>query len=161
MINNFQTCLVERLLTLDTVAYASGDVLFDTLALVLNSKDPFVPRRGRVRQITLIDTDAAKGLLDLVFFTANVPLGTVNAAVSLTDAAAANVIAVVSVNAYTDLLAAGNAVARPSFDAIEFNLTDANPVSLFVAGISRDAKTYTANGLRLRAVVEIDNIDQF
>lgn len=158
---NFQTILIDQLLTLDTAAYASGDSLFDKIALTLAAKDPTIPRRGRVRSITVIDTDAQKGQFDLVFFDSDpTTIGAANAVVSLSDANAAKVIGLVNVTSYTDLKATDNAVAVPSFDPIEFVLAPANPVTLYVAGISRDAKTYTANGLRLRMAIEIDNIEQ-
>lgn len=154
MISSFQLTKVEVDLSLDTAAYASGDVLADTQVVTLGTHLPDVGRKGTIESITVLDKDDQAGLFDLVILDSNVSLGTENAAPSITDANAASVVAIVPVSGYTDLGA--NAIARPSFDPIPFVL--AAGVQLYVGAISRDTKTYTAAGLRLKFAIRIENV---
>ena len=155
-LTNFQVKPIEVNLVLNTAAYASGDVLSDRVALQLISGDPLGSIRGEVVSVTLLDKDAEGGLLDLVFLDADVTLGTVNDAVSISDANAERVLAVVPVLSYDDL--GGCKVARPSFDPIPFEVTKKN---LYVGAVSRDTKTYTAaSDIRLKVFVRLHNLEQ-
>jgi hypothetical protein len=149
---NFQLTTVEVDLSLDTSAYADGDVLADTQAVVLSSSPPSAGMRGEVIGCTVLDKDDNAGAFDLVFLDDNVSLGTENAAPSISDTDAEKVIAIERVSSYTDL--GGADVARPDFPPIPFKVAAG---TLYVGAISRDTKTYTAAGLRLKLAVRFHN----
>ena len=142
----------EVTLSLDTNAYADGDVLADTqeIANVFN-----VPGKCVIlNSILLLDKDDQAGALDLVFVRNSTSLGTENAALNILDANAAEIIGVVPVAAadYHDFINSQIVVKGPSDEGMGFVL---NPnalggTSAWIGAISRDTKTYTASGIVLK-----------
>lgn len=156
-LRNFNVKRVEANLVIDTSAYADGDVLSDRVAFALADYLPSTGKlRGEIVGAVVLDKDDEGGLLNLVFLDADVALGTINAAPSITDTDAERVLAVVPVTSYDDL--GGCRVARPSFDPIPFELSTVN---LYVAAISKDTKTYTAaSDIRVKLFVRLHNVNQ-
>lgn len=140
-------------LTADTIVYASGDVLTDT-AEVANA----VSANGGtalIHSLTLLDKDAQGGALDVVFFRSNKSLGTKNEAVSISDADAEDILGVISITGadYVDFV--GSKVATITLAGLAVESASAS-TSIFVALISRDVMTYTANGLILKLGLATD-----
>jgi len=145
--------VLDVTLSLDTNAYADGDVL---------AAPQEVPMVGRVRggvvqlgSLHLLDKDDQGGILDLVFMNATGSLGAENAACAPTDAVAATIIGTVSVVAadYVDL-ANSQCVTKTN---LKLGLKCAhNTQSLWIAAISRDTKTYTAAGITLKLYIKRD-----
>ena len=139
--------VIEITPTLDTNIYASGDVLFETIevasAMRVNGGEGFV------QNITVLDKDDQAGDFDLVFLKTNVSIGTANAAVSITDTNAEQILGIIRVYAgnYADLVASQLATKSNVGLSVE---AAAGSTSLFLAGISRAAKTYTASGLVIK-----------
>lgn len=149
---NMQEDVIEVDLTLDTSAYADGDVLADTQAVVLMASPPAAGLRGEIVGCTVLDKSDQGQPLDLVFLDANKSLGTENSAPNISDADAAFVLAVERVSSYIDLGA--NQVARPDFPPIPFKVAAG---TLYVGAISRGTGTYAATGIRLKIAVRIHN----
>jgi hypothetical protein len=145
---------VDFTLTLDTNVYASGDVLAATQAVA----DVFrlAGVTATLQSIVLNDKDDQGGALDLVFLRSNVAIGTENAAVSITDANADEILGIVSVVAgdWTDL--GSCKVATICDSRVGFLLNATSGTSLYLAAISRDAKTYSANGITGKLGVQRD-----
>jgi hypothetical protein len=149
-IGNF--ALVDVTLTLDTSAYANGEVLADTQ--IVAGALRVTNGTGRLQSITLIDEDDQGAALDLYFLSANNSFGTENGAVTISDASARDIIAFVAINTgdYRDL--GGVKVA---------NLNSLNRVikaatgttSIYVAAVNGSGTpTFTASGLKLRLGIE-------
>ena len=158
-IGNFITVPLDITLTMDTAAYASGDVLFNPTAIPLPRMpvDNPLALRGKIVSVQVLDEDNQGQPMDLVFLRSNPGnLETVNAAVSITDANAREIIGYVPVSSYLALI--NSQQAFPSFDPIPFEVAAAN---LYVAGIARGAPTYTASGVRLRIGIEFANLEQY
>lgn len=143
--------LADVALSCDTAAYASGDLIADSQAVdaVFRAADAL----GVIQSVQVIDEDDQGAAIDIYFLSANSSLGTENAAPSITDANARNILGVVSVAAadYKDL--GGVKVATKTGVGIV-----AKPATgtddLYVAVVSNGSTpTYTATGLRLRVGV--------
>lgn len=146
---NFRTHVYDLELSLDTSAYAAGDVLADFQKLELDESSKWI--RGTINDIKVVDKDDQGLEMDIVISqkldTTPPVLGTENAAVSISDADAQTIVGIVNVSSYTDLV--GSQYGQPdSFTPIGFNLSDAN--YLYVGAISRGAPTHTANGVVLK-----------
>jgi hypothetical protein len=139
--------VVELTLSLDTGAYADGDVLAATQEL--SSAMRVNGGTGVWQSLTLLDEDDQGGILDIILLRTNVAIGTENAAVSITDAAADEIIGIVEVAAadYVDMVNS-QLVVKGSLGIVVD--AAAGATSLFVAAVSRDAKTYTASGIKLK-----------
>jgi hypothetical protein len=139
--------LHDLTLSLDTNAYADGDVLADRQALANVVGLP--AGAGVVQSITLLDCDDQGQALDIVILDSDVSLGTENAAVSIGDADAAKIIAIVEVAAddYIDLV--NSQVACKDNLGIAFKCA-AGDTSLYIGAISRGTGTYTAAGIKMR-----------
>lgn len=143
------TNVVDVVLSTDTSIYADGDVLADTQ--LVNAVTRGVDKNGILRSIVVVDKDDQKIAMDLIFFSANVSLGTENAAPSISDTNAANILGRVNIATgdYVDL--GGVSVG---FKAISDGML-IKPVTatddIYVAAITRGGTpTYTAAGLTLR-----------
>jgi hypothetical protein len=139
---------VDVTLTLDTSAYGSGDLIADTqeVTAAFKANDAL----GVLHSVIVVDEDDVKAAIDLVFLSSNVSLGTENAAPSVTDANARNILGIVRVAAadYVDL--GGVAIATKS--AIGLAVKAGSGVDDMWVGVVSNASTptYTASGLRLR-----------
>lgn len=137
----------ELTLSLDTNVYAAGDVLADRqeLAGVVG----LGAGCGVIQSVVLLDESDQAQALDLIFLSADVTLGTENAAVSISDTNAGYIVGVVEVAAgdYVDL--GGCQVAHKENLGIGFQ-TAAGSTSLYVGAVSRGTGTYAASAIKLK-----------
>jgi hypothetical protein len=131
----------------DTSIYASGDVAFVPIIVPsYRSSDASGPARKLV-SVTILD-EAAQGVaLDLVFSAGTITLGTINAAVSVSDADARKILGIVSVVAadYSALVNSSLATKR----AIELIIQP--DAVLYLSGIVRSGTpTYAAGSLKIK-----------
>ena len=146
--------IVDVTLSLDTSgAYASGDVLAET-QVVLNAMR-IINGNGLLNSVVVIDEDDQNSPLDLVFFSANVSLGTENAAASITDANARNILGIVRVNAWDWVDLGGVDIATITGLTLGLQAASGTP-DLYIAAITRGAPTHTASGIRLRLNIITD-----
>lgn len=138
---------VDVTLSLDTSAYAVGDVLAATQEIV--NAVPSTGGATALHSLLVLDKDDLGLGLDLVFLDANVSIGTENAAVSITDADAARILGVVPVAAgdFVDLGGCRVATLKGIGLALRADIASR---SIYVAAISRGTGTYTAAGISLR-----------
>jgi hypothetical protein len=132
----------------DSGAYADGDVLADTqeldgAAFLANGATAIL------QSIQVIDLDDQAQPLDIVLLRSNVSLGTENSAVSVTDANADEIVAIVEIAAadYVDLANSQIAEAANIGKIIEAASADDG---LWIAAISRGTGTYTTSGIIVR-----------
>lgn len=130
----------ELTLVTDTSAYANNDVLAVPQAI------DDAAFGGVLESVVLLD-EADQGVaIDLVFFRADATLGTINAAVSISDADAANIIGVISIAAsdYSDMINSQVATVR----GLGLIMKTSTP---YIAAIVRSGTpTYAADSLKLK-----------
>lgn len=130
--------------SLDTNAYADGDLVADTQALALAAR-----KNGEfttLETIVLVDKDDQKAAVTLVFVEDDTSLGTENAAPTISDANAVKIIGHVKVVAgdYVDVGGASVAVVRN----IKLKMkTLPTSRTIYVGIISNGTPTYSAAGL--------------
>lgn len=133
-------------LTLDTSAYADGDVFADTQSVgtvFLNSGG------GRtLMSVHVLDEDDQGMGFDLIFFDANTSLGTENSAPSISDANARGIIGRVPISNSEFYDIGGSRLATRT--GINLPLQGNASSTLYVAAIIRGTATYSANGVRLK-----------
>lgn len=133
-------------LTLDTSAYADGDILADTQsvgAVFLNSGG------GRtLMSVHVLDEDDQGMGFDLIFLDANTSLGTENAAPSISDANARGIIGRVAMSSADFYDIGGSRIATRT--GVNLPLQGNASSTLYVAAISRGTGTYSASGIRLK-----------
>jgi hypothetical protein len=134
--------------TLDTSAYASGDLLFDTQAVTGFTR----VNAGKVviESLLVLDEDDQGVAFDLYFLDANVSMGSENSAPSISDANARNILGFVPVATtdYRDL--GGCRVACVRGIGLEIK-AGAGVTTIYVAGVNgTGAPTFTATGLKLK-----------
>jgi hypothetical protein len=139
-------------LTLDTSAYAVGDVLADQLTItnaVLSSAGT-----GRILAVTVIDIDDQGQPFDIIVFNQTTTVGTKNAAWAVSDAAMLNALGIIKIESadYTDL--GSNRIA--TVQGLSIGIQPSSGTSIFIGTISRGTGTYTAAGLRLVFTIERD-----
>ena len=139
--------------TLDTNAYAQNDVLFNFTAVDLGQGSPV---RGTLNAFTFLDKDDNGNQVSVfISDSSSASLGTVNSAVSITDADAASILGYVDTgDTYEDLIA--SKIIRPSaFSPIGF---DSSTGSIYVGGGLRGpaTPTHTAAGIVLRLYLTIE-----
>jgi len=137
---------IEVTLTLDTSVYASGDVLAATQIVTACMR--INGGKGIWQSLVLLDWDDQAGALDVLLLRTNVSIGTENAAVSVTDTNADEILGIVEIVAgdYVDLVGSQIVVRENIGMVVDAATTD----DLYVAVISRDTKTYTASGITLK-----------
>lgn len=141
------TTIFTVTLSLDTAAYASGDVLADTQQM-----DAFfaaTDHGATIQSISVIDQDDQKSAFTIFLLNANVSLGTENSGPSISDANALNVIGkhAVATADYIDL--GGVSVAHYSGLAIPVKAVSGTD-DLYVAVLNgTGTPTYTASGVKL------------
>jgi hypothetical protein len=147
------TMLAAVALSLDTAAYADGDVLADTQAFTSVARAADV---GFVLQsVVLLDKDDQGMGVDLFFLSANNSLGTENAAPSISDANAEAIQGWVGIGSADWYDLGGARVAQRN--NINLPLVPASgTTTLYVAAISRGTGTYTASGITVRLGVQRD-----
>jgi hypothetical protein len=130
--------------SLDTSAYADGDVLFATQEIanaVRVNGDTCI-----LQSVHVVDIDDQGVEMDLIFFNANTSLGTENSAPDIDDTEVLTTLGIVNVPDWTDLGA--NQIATVTGIGLVLE-AGAATTSLYVAGITRGAPTYTASGLQI------------
>lgn len=136
---------VEVTFTSDTAANATGDVLADTAAIL-----GAVAQSGsasRLTQITLLDKDdQTAAQVDVVIFRSNVSLGTVNAAPSISDTNALEILGIVQI-ASGDFVDIGGAKLATKVLTQPLEVAPTTGTTLYAALITRGSPTQTANGL--------------
>jgi len=142
--------VLEATLTLDTNAYADGDLLADTQLL---DGSAFLANGGvtTVQNIQIQDYDDQKGALDIVLLRSNTSMGTENSAPNIADGDGDEILLVVPVYStdYRDM--GGFSIAE--VDVGKVIKAAAADDALYIAAISRDAKTYTASGIMVRVAL--------
>lgn len=144
------TGYVEVTMTLDTNVYASGDVLTDTVSLtnILRKIDG----TGLIYSIHLLDEDAQSQSIDVVFFRTNVSLGIKNAAITISDSDAREILGVVNITTsdYVNLVNSSSVTMGNIGIGVKGDGTD----DLFMSMICRSGTpTYTAAGITVKVVV--------
>ena len=152
-IYNFRSVVVDVTPVLSTGAYAQNDVLFDFTDVDLGQGSPV---RGTINAFTLLDKDDNGNQVSVfVSDSSTASLGTVNSAVTITDADAATIVGYVDTgDTYEDLIA--SKIVRPSaFAPIGFNSSTG---SIYVGGVLRGAvtPTHTASGIVIRLYLTIE-----
>ena len=139
--------LLEVTLSLDTSAYADGDVMADTQTVT--SAFRVAAGRAILQSVTVIDEDDVGQTFDIIFLDTSNSLGTENAAPNISDANARTILGRVRVESseYIDL--GGVKIANKNGVGL-FLKGAAASTSLYVGTIIRGAGTYTASGVRLR-----------
>lgn len=133
--------------TLDTSAYGDGEVMFAPVEVKDITLWPLAP--ALLQSVQVIDESDQGVGFDLLFFRTTVSMGSLNGAPSISDADAREFQGRVSIAASDFYDLGGVRVANLNSLGLLMKTADASK-SLFVAGISRGAGTYAANGIRLR-----------
>jgi hypothetical protein len=136
--------LIDVTLSLDTSAYASGDVLAATQEVA----NAVAANGGKaiLHSVTVLDKDDQGQALDLVFLRTNVSLGSENSAVAITDADAEEILGVVQVTAGDYLDFGANRVATMPGVGLVLE-AGASSTSLYLAAVSKGTGTYSASGI--------------
>ena len=134
-------------LSLDTSAYADGDVLADTQVIGACFREN--GGKALLTNVTVFDLDDQAGAMSIVFLKANTSLGSENSAPSISDANLTNVVAVVDVAA-TDYVDFANSQIADLGNIGKVIEAASDADDLYVGVLSEDAKTYTAAGIKLR-----------
>ena len=104
-----------------------------------------------IHSFTLLDKDDQAQALDIVFLRRNVSIGTENAAVSVSDDNAAQILGVVEI-ATTDYIDLVNSqIVTKTNLGIGFKAEESR--DLYIAAISRGTGTYTASGIVIKVTV--------
>lgn len=139
--------VLDVTLSLDTNAYAAGDVLAATQSVT----SAFAVDGGiaLLQTLHVLDEDDQAAGFDLIFFDANVALGTENSAPDITDANARNIIGMVSVSAGDYIDIGGSRIATKTGLGLQMKAAS-DTTTLYVAAITRGTPTHSASGLRLK-----------
>jgi hypothetical protein len=150
-INNFRTRIVRFTPVVDTAAYGSGDVLFNTTAVAVG--DAVATTRGTILSASVIDRDdEASQTITLYFLRTAVTFGALNSPPSITDDGASEIIGTATVTTGTDL--GGCRYGESSGIVIPFEL----PANLlYVAATTGGTPTFTnSNDIRVRLSLQIE-----
>jgi hypothetical protein len=133
--------------TLETNAYADGDLLFDCFEV-----PQFFTERGGSRalhSLIIYDYDDQGIAMDVLFMRANEDLGTANDALAMTDAESLSITGRVQVTAgdWFDWGSQRTAIFTNIGQVLQ---GPADGTSLWLAAVTRGAPTYTASGLKFR-----------
>ena len=156
-ITNFMPLVLDHTPTLDTNAYAQNDILFDFEAVTLNAGASSArPGRGTINNFILLDKDDNGNQITVYFSdSSSASLGTLNAAISITDAHAATILGQVDTGAtYEDLIGC-KSIQPSAFAPIPFISTDDK---IYVGGALRGSATptHTAPGITMRIGLTIE-----
>ena len=156
-ISNFMTLVLDHTPTLDTSAYAQHDVLFNFAAVTLGAgASEARPVRGTINNFALLDKDDNGNQITVYFSdSSSASLGTVNSAISITDAHAATILGQVDTGAtYEDLIGC-KSIVPSAFAPIPFISTDDK---IYVGGALRGSATptHSASGITMRIGVTIE-----
>jgi len=134
-------------LTLDTNAYAAGDVLVVPQAI----PNVFTASGGKrvLHSVVFRDEDDQCQPFDIILLDATANLGTINSTVSVSDADARKIVGIVKIEAidYYDLVNSRIAI-KPNVGLVLEAASGST--SLYIGAISRGTGTYTASGVRVK-----------
>lgn len=134
--------------TLDTSAYAVGDVLFGQRSLANATLS--AGRRAIIDRVTVLDADDTGPSFTLVFFRDTFTIAAANAAWNVSDADMIKAVGQVSfVNA--DFKDYGN--NRLAVRSTYIPVIPASGTTIYFAGFADSASTYSASGLTIRISV--------
>jgi hypothetical protein len=146
-ITNFTNRTVTVTPVLNTSAYAANDVLF--AATELDFGNALVS--GIIKHVSILDQDdQAAQTITLYFAGETFTLGTVNSAISISDADAAKLLGTGTVTTSTDLV--NSRFGQNTDIGLPFTV---NSGSLFVAASTGGAGTHSASGIKLRVTIEV------
>jgi hypothetical protein len=141
--DHVKVCTADDVITLtptiDTGAYADGDTLFDAAAVAMARVSG---RPVTLQSVAVTDKDDEGATIDLFFFDSSVTFGTINAAPSISDADALKYLGHVRISS-TDYLDVGGAKVA-CVKGIGLVLEPSGSANIYVAGVIREIKTYTA-----------------
>ena len=141
--------IVDTILSTDTSVYASGDVLADQQTIINALR--LSGGRAILQSIVVTDKDDQAGALDLVFLASGMSIGVENAAAAITGTILKRVLGIVEVIASDYVDVGGAQVVTKGYEDLGFVVTGNQwNKDVYVAAISRDTKTYSADGLELR-----------
>lgn len=143
-----QTVVLDVTPVLDTSAYTSGDVLFVPIEVTAAAR--YVGARVELHSIIVSDGDDQNCDIDLVFSNADITLGTINSAVSISDADAAKIIGYVTLGSaeMKDLINSRLYVLGNIGQTLQLGSATN---SLWLSGICRSGTpTYTASGMKIK-----------
>lgn len=137
--------VLEITLSLDTNAYAAGDLLAETQEIAT----AFRVAAGKltIDSIVANDKDDQGVAMDLVFLRSNVSLGTENSAPNVSDANADEIVGIVGLYDFVDL--GGCQIATRPGIGLDIEAATAS-TSLYVGAVTRGAPTYSASGVTLK-----------
>lgn len=140
------TVVKDITLSLDTNAYADGDLLADVQEILNVMRYP--GGTAILQSVRVLDKDDQGAAFDIYITDVSTTWGTENAAVGPSDAVADSILGSVSVTAsdYTDLANSQEATIRNIGLPVK---AAAESTSLYVACVSRGAPTYTASGVTI------------
>ena len=134
-------------LSLDTNAYADGELLADTqeIANAVRTSNG----TGIIQSVTLLDKSDQGVALDLYFTNVATTWGTEGAALAVSDALAASIMGVVEIAAtdYNDLIGS-QIVTKSNLGIVVESVADLK--SIYIAAASRGIATYAAAGITLK-----------
>lgn len=140
--------VIDLTATLDTAAYASGDVLFDTQEVAGAAR--VTGGTVTLQNITIIDEDDQGVAFDFYFLNANNSLGTENAAPSISDTNARNILGYVAV-ATTDYKDLGGVKIATIRNLGLVMKAASGATSLYVGAVNgTGTPTFTASGLKFK-----------
>jgi len=140
--------VVDVDLVTDTSAYSANDVL--SVAAAVASFARVNGGQVTLLNLLLLDDAAQSNDIDIFFLKTTGTIGTINNAISITDADAAKIIGVVKVRTgdYIDLI--NSKLARPEFNPMVLKVGAAT-TSIFVCTVLRSGTpTYAADDLHLK-----------
>lgn len=138
--------VVDLTLSLDTGAYADGDVLADVQDLLIDQK--MGVKEYILQSLVVLDESDQGQAMDLLFLNANNSLGTENLAASISDANARAIVGRVPVAAGDFYDLGGCRLA--CLYGIGLQMETLNSRKLYLGAISRGTGTYAATGIRLK-----------
>ena len=142
---------IEITLSLDTNQYDSGDLLADTQEL---PEAVFENGTAILQSVALLDLDDQGGALDLLILGSDTSMGTENNAFGPSDNDADEILTIVSIEA-TDYIDLANSQLATKNGAdiglgVVLKASSETDSSLYLAAVSRDTKTYTAAGIKVK-----------
>lgn len=140
--------IIDVTLTLDTGAYASGDLMADAQEIPNVFGTDERDATGVLQSLTLIDKDNQGMSMDLFFTDDSTSWGTENSAVSITNAIADGIMGFASV-ATSDYASVGSQQIA-HLNNLSMVLKGVAKPSLWIAAVARGSGTYAADGIVLR-----------
>ncbi len=131
--------------TVDTAAYANGDLLFNPTAIAVG-KHP--NDAVNLLSLTIVDPDGQKTAMDIFFTSSSTSWGTLNAAASISEANAQNIQSVAEIAVADWVDTAGVDVVHTEHSDVLQAEDDTNQV--YVAGVVRGAATFAGGELHLK-----------